>query len=75
MIKSRWTGPPAGHFDYTAGSVVKYKAFCGTIRETVIIESHVEIKEGCSGFDGYLKNDPEKTVWGYDHQIIEVVKF
>lgn len=75
MLKSRWTGPQSSPLDYTIGSIVKYRAFCGTIRETVVIESHTEIKEGCPGFDGYLKNDPGMTVWGYNQQIIEVVKF
>lgn len=64
--------------DYKVGSIIKYTTFGGTVREVEVTNKEDDIKNGCAGFDGKLLNSNGRygdEVWGYDDQIIEVVKY
>ena len=64
--------------DYRIGSIIIYKTFGGTLREVEVTNKDDDIKNGCSGFDGNLLNSNGRyvdEVWGYDDQIISVVKY
>jgi hypothetical protein len=74
---------PASHIDptYRVGSVIEYIAFGGETRRVRISERFDDIKNGRPGFDGELvgiateTDDPDELlVWGYDNQILRVVK-
>jgi len=70
------TGTAARSFsrDYKVGSVIGYEALDGTRRKVVVTEKISDIKNGRPGFDGYIVDQPENTVWGYDKQIIRVFR-
>ena len=59
--------------NYRVGSTIKYRAFDGEVRTIVVEEKSSDIKNGRPGFDG-LAHDGTHC-WGYDDQIIEVVRF
>ena len=67
---------------YEEGDVIRYSAFGGLRRTVLVQEKDDEIKNGRPGFSGVLVDDdykplPEKDgmgVWGYDAQIIKVIK-
>jgi len=59
-------------FKYKVGSTIKYRAFGGEVRSVVVEEKSSDIKNGRPGFDGTTKSGED--CWGYDDQIIEVVK-
>ena len=59
--------------NYRVGSTIKYRAFGGEIRTVVVESKEEDIKNGRPGFDGMVR--PGEWCWGYDDQIISVVKF
>jgi hypothetical protein len=68
--------------DYKQGDIIRYNAFGGCGRTVLVEEKDDDIKNGRPGFHGVmvdsnLKPLPEKDgmgVWGYDSQIVRVVK-
>lgn len=60
-------------FKYRVGSVIQYVSFGGGLRTVTVDEKEDDIKGGRPGFGGI--NDRGEGVWGYDDQIITVVKF
>ena len=58
--------------NYRVGSTIKYRAFGGEVRTVVVDEKSSDIKNGRPGFDGITRSG--EGCWGYDDQIIEVVK-
>ena len=59
--------------NYRVGSIIKYRAFGGEIRTVEVESKESDIKNGRPGFDGMVR--PGEWCWGYDDQIISVVKF
>ena len=59
--------------NYRVGSTTKYRAFGGEVRTVVVESKEADIKNGRPGFDGMVH--PGEWCWGYDDQIISVVKF
>lgn len=59
--------------DYKAGDTVVYNSFGGS-RTVVVTDKYEDVKNGRPGFDGYVVGDPSYTVWGYDSQIVNVVR-
>ena len=67
---------------YKEGDIIRYNAFGGLSRNVLVEEKDDDIKNGRPGFSGVhldpdLKPYPEKDgmgVWGYDAQIVQVVK-
>lgn len=57
---------------YKIGSTIKYRAACGKIRTVLVEEKESDIKNGRPGFDGTELSGV--GCWGYDDQIISVVK-
>jgi len=63
--------------EYEIGDIIEYRNFGGEILKVLVDEKEEDIKNGESGFSGDIincKDDDEKGVWGYDSQIIEVIK-
>lgn len=60
-------------FKYKVGSTIKYSQFDGGDRTVVVENKEADIKNGRPGFDG--TNAAGEGCWGYDDQIIGVVKF
>jgi hypothetical protein len=61
--------------DYSLGDTVTYRTIVGRLRSVVVTGRDVE--EGSPVFDGYLsgmENVPANQVWGYDDQIVSVMK-
>lgn len=61
-----------GKFDYRVGSTIKYRAFGGEIRTVKVDEKSADIKNGRPGFGGQTADG---GCWGYDDQVISVVKY
>jgi len=59
-------------FKYKVGSTIKYRAWGGEVRTVVVDEKEDDIKNGRPGFGGTTKSGDD--CWGYDDQIIQVVK-
>jgi hypothetical protein len=57
---------------YKVGSTIKYRAFDGEVRTVVVEEKSSNIKNGRPGFVGTTTSGMD--CWGYDDQIIGVVK-
>lgn len=62
--------------NYNEGSVIQYSPFGGGTRTVLVDEKSSDIKNGRPGFGGTLVDaaDGPVSVWGYDSQIIGVVK-
>lgn len=60
---------------YQVGSIIQYKAFGGELRTVIVESKEADIKNGRPGFDGELVDASNETVWGYDDQIVQIVKF
>lgn len=67
--------------NYKVGSIIVYNAFGGLRRRVKVEEKERDIKNGRPGFsgievdaDGKPLGDVDHGVWGYDDQIIRVVK-
>jgi hypothetical protein len=58
---------------YRAGSTIKYRAFGGELRTVIVEEREDDVKNDRPGFVGTTTHG--EGVWGYDDQIIGVVKF
>lgn len=58
--------------NYKAGSIIKYRAFDGEVRKVVVEDREADVKNGRPGFVGTTTSGED--VWGYDDQIIEVIK-
>jgi hypothetical protein len=56
--------------DVQVGDVVLHQAFDGSRRMVSIIYVSKDIKNGKSGFDGFLVENPNEFVWGYCEQIV-----
>lgn len=59
--------------NYRVGSIIKYRAFDGVVRKVLVEAKEEDIKNGRPGFDG--QSSYGEWCWGYDDQIISVVKF
>jgi len=64
--------------DYQEGSIIVYHAFGGLKRTVRVEEKESDIKNGRPGFSGQLVDHqglPDNAgVWGYDEQIVQVVR-
>ena len=62
--------------DYEVGDTVIQKTSDGSVRNVLVDNKEVDIKNGRSGFSGTLVGAAPHHfgVWGYDHQIIAVIK-
>jgi hypothetical protein len=58
---------------YKVGDIVKQKTFLDQYRYIRVTAKLDDIKNGKPGFDGYELGNKEKTVWGYDYQILRVM--
>lgn len=58
---------------YNVGDVIEYRTFGGDIRRVRVTFKSDDIKNGLPGFDGDLVNG-KGTFWGYDDQIVRVVR-
>jgi len=72
---------PRKSLDYGEGSVIVYNAFGGLKRTVLVDEKESDIKNGRAGFSGELVGPDLKPlpgddngVWGYDDQIVRVVR-
>jgi hypothetical protein len=54
----------------SVGDTITYEPLLGGTREIVVTVIEDDIKNGRSGFEGYLVADPTYTVWGYEYQIV-----
>ena len=59
-------------FDYRVGSVIRYRSFGGEFRTVKVDEKSADIKDGRPGFGGQTDDG---DYWGYDDQIVRVVKY
>ncbi len=61
---------------YNIGDILTYEPFGGGRRKVRVIEKESDIKNGRAGFAGELLNsdDEYRNVWGYDSQILWVIK-
>lgn len=58
---------------YEVGDTIEYALFGGDKRRICkVIERHEDIKNGRAGFDAEMPNGT--LVWGYDDDVIAVVK-
>ncbi len=60
---------------YRVGSTITYKAFGGVVRNVVVENKERDIKNGRPGFDGHMEYKKSAGVWGYDDQIVHVVRY
>jgi len=67
--------------NYGEGSIIIYNAFGGCRRKVLVEEKERDIKNGRPGFSGVMVGpdnkplaDDDAGVWGYDDQILQVVK-
>lgn len=58
---------------YTKGDIIRYRTFSTDIRTVLVTDTHTDIKKGYPGFDGLTVPGAE-PVWGYESQIVEVLK-
>jgi hypothetical protein len=58
--------------DYTEGSIIAYYAFGNEYREVLVETKEDDVKNGQPGFDGTTTDG--LNVWGYDSQIITVIR-
>lgn len=59
--------------DYKAGDTIVYNSFGGS-RTVVVTDRYEDVKNGRPGFDAHLLDDPSALVWGYDAQILSVIR-
>jgi len=59
--------------EYKVGDTIRYRAFGGEVRKIRIDYRTDDIKDNRAGFDGTMI-DTGMGVWGYDEQIIQVIK-
>jgi len=61
--------------EYDVGDIIEYNTFGGGSRRVAVTNREPDVKNGRPGFDGIMST-PEGTVsvWGYDDQIVRVVK-
>jgi hypothetical protein len=66
--------------EYGIGSRISYRTFGGAIRTVEVTGRYADVKNGRPGFDGNLYlghgaiRQEFQAVWGYDSQIVEVLK-
>jgi hypothetical protein len=58
--------------EYNVGDVVEYRTFSGEVRRARVVNREADIKNGLPWFDGQTYGIGQ--VWGYDSQIVKVVK-
>ena len=63
----------SGQPNYRPGSIIEKEDSAGPIR-VVVTAKEQTIKNGMPGFDGYKEKDGT-PIWGYDSQIIRVIKY
>lgn len=62
--------------NYRQGSLIVYRPFAGSDRTVSVRIKSEDIKDGRPGFEGDLvTSEQDDSVWGYDYQIIQVVKY
>ena len=66
--------------NYNVGDEITYRLFSGGIRHVLVTNKEDDVKNGRPGFDGEIvlggQSDPKGSgaVWGYDEQIVSIVK-
>ena len=62
--------------NYQIGDIIEYTTFDGSVRRVLVDNKEVDIKNGCAGFSGNLVDAPPDHfgVWGYDYQILRVLR-
>lgn len=63
--------------NYNVGDIIQYRTFSGTVRSVLVEEKDDDVKNGRPGFAGRnVSASPGDAphVWGYDADIIRVVK-
>ena len=60
---------------YQVGSLIEQKTSDGKLRLVIVTEIIPRIHNGKHGFDGYVYGQRGKHVWGYDEQIVRVIKY
>jgi len=60
--------------DYALGSIIEYRNSGGEILKVQGDEKEDDIKNGRSGFSGIILGSDDDGCWGYDSQIIRVIK-
>jgi len=68
--------------DYTVGSIIEFQALgdmpggrSGWVTRQVLVEAKSsDVKDGEPGFDGKFIDGDKFPVWGYDSQIVRVVR-
>jgi len=58
--------------DYEVGDTIEYRTLGGSTRVCVVEYRDEDIKDGYPGFDAIMADGD--TVWGYDSDIVRVVK-
>lgn len=59
---------------YEVGDLVTFVDFLGKRRQCIVIDRCPDIKNGQPGFDGVEEETPDEGCWGYDHQIVRVMR-
>ena len=60
--------------DYALGSIIEYRNSGGEILKVQVDEKEDDIKNGRCGFSGIILGSDDDSCWGYDSQIIRVIK-
>ena len=63
--------------NYQVGDTIEYTTFDGSVRRVLVDNKEVDIKNGRAGFTGMTISRyavGPAHVWGYDHQIIRVLR-
>ena len=60
--------------EYDLGSIIEYRNSGGEILKVKVDEKEDDIKNGRSGFSGIVIGSDDDGCWGYDSQIIRVIK-
>jgi len=64
--------------NYSVGDTIQYRTSVGSVRTILVEEKDDDIKNGRSGFAGAIVGSTaagdEGGGWGYDDQVIRVVK-
>ena len=59
---------------YKVGDFLTYEPFGGGRRKVRVTEVCADVKNGRPGFAGVMRDDETRGVWGYDSQILWVIK-
>lgn len=60
--------------NYNVGDTIQYRAHGGEVRTVLVEDKDPDIKNGRPGFAGACVGGDVGSCWGYDDQVIRVVK-